>query len=246
MSPVLRPFRFNKSIVTSSEIANEINPQIDISVSVKTDDIFSPQETESQMIAIEAVSKLKETSDEERISDALQKILDMKINKTIADAKESLVTNSVEIDTTSMQEIRESKADEVREVVTVDSELKQDTNNVGSLPAEVIVQLDTTTKQPEIITTPKPTLGQEIKIPKQNIITESVVTPVVAELPEVLEVIKLAPAPATQDIQSVESVTQSTATTTTAPAQRFPEQTAINPSPVTPKVHWFDKIFGSA
>lgn len=190
MSPVLRPGKIIKSSTLCVETNHESLSHVDNSkeMFVQNSVTVSEKETSTPRIEIveeikketkkeEEVSFPKETSKDVIISEALQKLLDRKIDNTIASAEASLVAITVPEIVTVGNEISASG------VVSSGEQQKDETTslsknqNMSPLPSSVsspILSAQDTTNviiSKETETAVQPVLGQEIRIPTQSIPT---------------------------------------------------------------------------
>jgi hypothetical protein len=263
MSPVLRPFNTNikkveevkvttkkedssvetfphaptvppvsELIISSETVISEVIPNVE-----KESNVSSPEEKVLQgeiPKEVKAPSVIEEAIKDEKISAALQEILNRKIEKAIVsaeaiiEAEKVVPTPTLQVTTPPVVEVAEV-APLVREIVPM-KQMPEIMNQVQIIPPHIITTLP----------------GQEIRIPKPQGEISSIIT-----IPEKLEEVPV-PSVTTSPLQNVNVIPVHIAVPEVAsaplPLPPVVEQSIFSPRPIEdtpPKVHWFDKLFGS-
>lgn len=240
MSPVLRPFVATKK--SNDEITNSVPVMIKEDVNpiatstVITEPVISvePVKVVDEVTSNESIpSSEDETKKEEKISAVLQELLDRKISKAIEGAEASLVTSQPEI-------------------------IVEPSIPTPVVTEEVMPEINVTTPELLPISEPEPVplavhvpqevvpiLGQEIHVP----------APVVEVLPSTLVVEESMTVAPTSTLPVVEKgnmipinvVPQEVVVAPVVPVEAVVVTTNVPVAAVAqPKIHWFDKLFGSA
>jgi hypothetical protein len=213
MSPILRPYQLHKGVAVSQK---------------------ADMKDELPVKDKDAVTPVTELTNEEKISHALQEILNRKIDKAIVSAESALEAPHIQTETVKVE----------AQIVTP---LEQHTVT----PVPVIHSPGSFVTPTETVKAP----GQEIKAP---VAIES--APLIPQNKEVTQVttpiVEVVQQPIAQNVVSEPQAQIQTQpiVVTTAPVQTPPQTVAIPPrqastlsmGPAPAKVHWFDKLFGSA
>lgn len=248
MSSVLRPFVATKK--SNEEITNSaptmIKEEVSPASTIVVEPVISvePVKVVDEVISNESTPNSEdETKKEEKISAVLQELLDRKISKAIEGAEASLVTSQPEI-------IVEPSIP--TPVVTEEVMPEISVPTPEPLPiSEPVSVLATLPVSQEVL----PILGQEIHVP----------APVVEALPSTLvveESLTVAPASTIPVVEKgnmipINVVPQEVVAAPVIPAEavtvatNIPVQAVVQATttPVAavaqPKIHWFDRLFGS-
>lgn len=208
-----------KNDMVNTHEAVEIKKTETVGGEVKPKEIETVQEEKIEGKG-EGLLAREDSSKDEIISEALQKLLDRKIDKVLTEAETSL----------EVLESSHSTAKKVDGIAASDMPM-QNSNKVEVNTVNQVYPLEVTEiRETQIETTPlaRQNLGQEIKIQKLVVTIPEIFTPPVASV--ATAPVQVAITPSVQ-LTHQEPVVEVTATV----------------APSTPKiVGWFDKLFGSA
>jgi hypothetical protein len=245
MSPVLRPKSFIKA--PPEELETRISDQLSSIEDVSTheeviptplviDDQVTQVNTsngESSQVAQDSPTEGNDEKDA-KISAVLQEILDRKIDKAIISAESSLATVIPNTLVSTQEEVNVPVVTSPQDVVPTVS--VGDTMLVQSVPVEVVKTPGQEIHIPVVTQTTLPENGQITTS------SEAVVSPVVSDVNVIpVHIATEVATPVVTPEQIAIPVTASPTPLTAQPAQVTPAA-----APSEKKVHWFDKLFGSA
>ncbi|MCF7843434.1 hypothetical protein K9M47_00885 [Candidatus Gracilibacteria bacterium] len=246
------PIHVIPSMTTTKSINKEESASEEIKqpVIVKMNEIIPPSEVRNKETPKEDKEK------EEKISDALQKLLDLKIGKAIANAEASLETVSQPVDVTAISQEPLNTVTATVDKPSLGQEIKiqkPETTETSAVETEQKVTITPAVTESNIVSSQTlPQVGTAVSVEQvssapikvQEITKES--EPVIATTNAPDPVISITPNTTLPLIQTNPVTNVSAPVTTSA----IPTQAPTTPvAPITttpPKAHWFDKIFGNA